>query len=360
MRPYSGALSPARYIFFWKFMRINIAISVFLLMCIAQAGASEYTKHQASCAIVHNKEELEKTLAGAQNNSLIYVTADWALSAAGANDAYVPSISFKRIVGSTDCVIADVTISGGKEILEKYSAEGIPFFSLVAPSGATIATLSGPKQFSEFKEWFESTKKGSSQQTTLDTQVTLQGELINRLKKLAEDGNREAQFKLGVIGLGGAVDSVDVDIDESMHWLTQASNKGCAGATGMLGLIYLSDDYGKKDDGKGIQLIKDAAELGDIGAQNALSALYYAGHRPLERDLELAYSWGYLSQLQIETLNAPLLGITIKNQLSKIEPALTKKQLMRAKSWVKKKLRAQGAVMTSICSQSLPILSEKH
>ena len=59
------------------------------------------------------------------------------------------------------CVVADVTRVGSNEIAERYHSDGIPFFALVDADGTVKSTLLHTRDFAEFSEWFEVTRRSN-------------------------------------------------------------------------------------------------------------------------------------------------------------------------------------------------------
>jgi hypothetical protein len=331
-------------------MRIHTAISMILLACSTQMSVAGDTNPERLCLKVQNQIELDAAFhKNKGHTNVVYARADWAI-AGKEIDAYFPSEQLKSIIGKMQCIIADVTKSGGDDIQAKYNMRGIPFVLLIDDTNHVIAKLTGPRTFIEFKAWLQSPDPVLQEQDAPSNgnavPMTQSDDTVEGLRKLSKEGNREAQFLLGAMGLNSSI-----PIDESIHWLTQASSQGCTGATGILGSIYLSEDHNMKDDAKGIPLIKIAADQGDWGSQTSLSGLLYKGHPLLPRDPEASYAWAYLSHLSASN---SLMGIAIKYQLAIIEPDLTKKQISIAQQWAKNKFSSQVAP-TSVCMQSMAI-----
>lgn len=331
-------------------MRFHTAISMIMLASYAHISAASDTRPEPLCQTVQNQNELEAAINKNKGVAhIIYARADWSM-AGREMDTYVPSEKFKSVIGETKCIIADATNSGGNDIQSKYSIIGVPFIVLLDNTHKVAARLTGSRTFTEFKTWFQSPGHVPDNQaipSVHDTTPTAKpDDTIISLRKLATQGDREAQFMLGARGINGGI-----PIDESIHWLTQASHQGCIGATGMLGMLYLSEEHNRKDEAKAIPLIKIAADQGDFSSQTLLSGLLYKGHPILPRDSEASYAWAYLSHLSAPT---PLISMTIKYQLAAIEPSLTKKQINDAQQWAKNKFSNQGA-STSLCMQSMPI-----
>jgi len=128
------------------------------------AGPIANAVAQDRCITVRTPSELTEALNANVDNhrpTLLYVRADWAINAVLKNDTYIPSIAFLRTIGDTNCVIADITSftsSSGNELIERFSSDGIPFFTLLNVEKEKIATLRWGRDFYEFKSWFEAVK----------------------------------------------------------------------------------------------------------------------------------------------------------------------------------------------------------
>jgi len=93
--------------------------------------------------------------------------------------------------------------------------------------------------------------------------------------QMAETGDVEAQFKLGLMYQEGQV--VEKNDVEAMKWYLKAAEQGYADAQYNLGLMYDKGESIPQNYAKAIQLYKKAAEQGDVNAQFNLGLMYYKG-----------------------------------------------------------------------------------
>ena len=94
-------------------------------------------------------------------------------------------------------------------------------------------------------------------------------------KKLAEQGNAEAQFSLGEMYMGGK--SVARDDREAVSWLRKAADQGYASAQANLGFIYETGRGVPKDDRQAVAWYRKAADQGDDYGQYSLAHMYING-----------------------------------------------------------------------------------
>jgi len=90
---------------------------------------------------------------------------------------------------------------------------------------------------------------------------------LKELKRLAEQGNAEAQALLGLMyNLGRGV---PLDVDQAMKWFKAAADQGNAEGQCRLGSLYL-----KTDTAEGLRLLKLSAEQGFADAYLMLGLAY--------------------------------------------------------------------------------------
>jgi|CXWL01.1.fsa_nt_gi TPR repeat protein len=174
-------------------------------------------------------------------------------------------------------------------------------------------------------------------------------EFVPALRKLATGGHKESQFVLGTMVLSGSIDAV-----EGINWLQQSEAKGCAGAAGILAMIFTQGDAIPKDETKGLEWLNRAAYKGDIGSQAMLSGLYGNDSTIVKKDIAQAYFWIYLYLLQTRQLNKPLLVMIGEFQLTSIEKQLSPPQIKHAKTLAEEQFIKQGGVNTYLCAHSFP------
>nr|WMC98924.1 tetratricopeptide repeat protein [Aminobacter aminovorans] len=94
------------------------------------------------------------------------------------------------------------------------------------------------------------------------------GAAFSQWKLLADTGDADAQFNLGILysqGQGAARDLV-----QTMHWWRKAAAAGHLEATYSLGAAYLLGSYVERDDKVGAEWLRKAAERGHAEAQGQL------------------------------------------------------------------------------------------
>jgi hypothetical protein len=109
---------------------------------------------------------------------------------------------------------------------------------------------------------------------------------LRELRPLAEAGDAEAQYKLGVMYASG--EGVPKDYREAARWYRKAAEQGHADAQTILGNLY---QYGRgvpQDYREAVRWIRMAAEQGDAGGQLQLAYAYAAGEGVPEDDREAA------------------------------------------------------------------------
>ena len=115
-------------------------------------------------------------------------------------------------------------------------------------------------------------------------------------KRLAEQGDADAQYNLGLMYFRG--DGASQNYAEAVRWYRLAAEQGGAGAQFSLGLMYFSGSEGvPKDDVEAVKWYRLAAEQGDAGGQYFLGLMYDNGYGvPL--DNVRAYIWWSVSASQ--------------------------------------------------------------
>ena len=107
------------------------------------------------------------------------------------------------------------------------------------------------------------------------------------LGKSAEHGNPSAQTELGVIYATG--DGVPQDNVKSVAWFRKAASQGNATAQYNLGLMYAKGSGVRNDDAQAIAWFRKAAEQGELNAQFKLGVAYENGEG-VPKDDVLAYA----------------------------------------------------------------------
>ena len=145
-------------------------------------------------------------------------------------------------------------------------------------------------------------------------------------KRLAEQGNADAQFLVSIAYFSG--DGVKADMERSVTWMRKAADSGLPEAQNLMGTYYLDGVFVPKDEKQGVQWIRKAAEHGDAEAQLKLGDLYAAGTGIKKSDQD-AYFWWLLSSAQGNK--------AAKKKRDKVEKKLTSQQFddaqAQAKAW---------------------------
>ncbi len=110
------------------------------------------------------------------------------------------------------------------------------------------------------------------------------------LKKSAEQGFAEAQYRLGLCyDTGEGV--VYKNSFEAVKWYKKSAEQGNAKAQCILGVLYFEGTVLKKDPKKGVELLKKSAEQGNAEAQFYLGVCYDTGEGVAYKDSFEAVKW---------------------------------------------------------------------
>ena len=104
----------------------------------------------------------------------------------------------------------------------------------------------------------------------------------------AHQGNREAQFAMGVLYFEGH--GVSKNLDEALAWFRKAANSGHPTAMFNLGVAYWEGRGLNKNFSQAVDWWERAAESGDIASQYNLGLAYYLG-KGAQKDIDKARSW---------------------------------------------------------------------
>ena len=142
-------------------------------------------------------------------------------------------------------------------------------------------------------------------------------EAANRIEKLFEQNNADAQYKLGIRYYTG--DGVEKNHSESVKWFRKAAEQGHAEAQYNLGVCYENGEGVEKNLAEAAKWYRKVAEQGDANAQRNLG-LYYIQEK---RDNVIGYAWIFLS------VKNGLEDLTSK--LAELEKQMDKGEIERAK-----------------------------
>lgn len=129
----------------------------------------------------------------------------------------------------------------------------------------------------------------ASQETASVYDPVESGENLDELIRLAESGNPEAMYKIGVFqyyGLGG----LEKDPAAAVQWLFKSAQLANSDAQFALGWAYRNGEGVPQLDEPARKWFEVAAQHGHALAQNQL-ALCYATGRGVEKDAALALYW---------------------------------------------------------------------
>jgi uncharacterized protein len=117
-------------------------------------------------------------------------------------------------------------------------------------------------------------------------------EAVKWYRKAAEQGVAIAQFLLGCMYANG--EGVAEDATEAVKWYRKAAEQGVAIAQCNLGLMFLNGEGVAEDDAEAVKWFKKAAEQGYLDAQYNLG-LMYANGEGVATDNVFAYKWWNLA-----------------------------------------------------------------
>jgi len=153
------------------------------------------------------------------------------------------------------------------------------------------------KDYSEAMEWL---RKAADQGNT-DAQVRIgvhyvrglgvpkdYGEAMRWYRKAADQGNALAQYNIGELyenGLG-----VPKDYGEAMQWYRKAADQGNAVAQNNIGQLYERGQGVTQDYGEAMRWYHKAADQGNAAAQSNIGTLYYNGWG-VTQDYDEAMRW---------------------------------------------------------------------
>lgn len=111
---------------------------------------------------------------------------------------------------------------------------------------------------------------------------------IGLWRPLAEAGNADAQYALGIMYINGK--GVAEDDAEAIEWFRLAAEQGFADAQFNLGIAYLSGRGVSRDDEEAVRWFRPAAEQNQVAAQFNLGRAFSMG-QGIEKDTVQAHMW---------------------------------------------------------------------
>lgn len=116
---------------------------------------------------------------------------------------------------------------------------------------------------------------------------------------LAEQGDADAQFKLGKAYFYGS--GVPLDTDKAVKLIRAAADQGHAGSQTLMGTFYLLGDAVAVDQAESIKWFKRAAIQGNSTAQFSLGIIYKDASDVPDHKIT-AYAWYAIAQAQGDEL----------------------------------------------------------
>jgi TPR repeat protein len=106
--------------------------------------------------------------------------------------------------------------------------------------------------------------------------------VLQLLRPLADAGDPEAQFALGLLFFEGR--GVSQDAETAAEWFRRAAEQGKADAQANLGILYNVGRGVPQDVNEAAVWLRRAAEQGHAGAQSYLADLYHEGRGVVQDD----------------------------------------------------------------------------
>jgi uncharacterized protein len=126
------------------------------------------------------------------------------------------------------------------------------------------------------------------------------------LRPLAEQGNSDAQFYLGIMYYNGQ--GVPQDYSEAVKWYRKAAGQGIAIAQNNLGFMYDEGRGVPQDYAEAVKWYRKAAEQGDASAQLNLGVKYQHG-QGVPQDYVQSHMWSNLAASQLGANEFPALKV---------------------------------------------------
>lgn len=111
---------------------------------------------------------------------------------------------------------------------------------------------------------------------------------ITQLQYLAEQGNAEAQYDLGMAYIKGQ--NVQQNYQAAKEWLEKSAAQDYPGALGFLGVMYQNGLGVRQNHAEALDLLNRAASKGDTDAMASLGQMYSDGEG-VERDYSKALEY---------------------------------------------------------------------
>ena len=112
---------------------------------------------------------------------------------------------------------------------------------------------------------------------TKKEQLVQEESLIEKYKRLANEGDNSAMNSLGILYLQGR--GVPQDDKKAVEWLLKAAEAGNSDAMLILGALYSKGRGVPQDDAKAVEWFWKAVEAGNSDAMVGLASLYFMGDK---------------------------------------------------------------------------------
>src|SRR6266446_1234868 len=179
---------------------------------------------------------------------------------------------------------------------------------------------------------------------------------LHWLKQAVQKNHPPADYLYGMVLLSNQNDVSKVQ--EGGGFLTRSAARGCAGAAGLLGNMFLAASSRNPDiEPKAIMYIRQAAEGGDYMSQALLAKLFSVGGKTLGKDPVAAYAW--LEFARSDRPNHPF-SARSDDLHAQLKGALDAGQLARAAEMAAGLKQKYGKEKYDFCSQSLPDEMQKE
>lgn len=155
-------------------------------------------------------------------------------------------------------------------------------------------------------------------------------------RKAANLGHPDAQMIVGVQHVMDGINEKPNSLTQQSHyaeavkWLEKAAERGVPEAKFWYGDMLRKGLGTKKNEARGVTLIRESAQAGNPNGQGMLAALYWQGQSGVSKDLKEAYVWAWMSK-QGGNQNADYLMDRIARGMSiaEVEAAIASAEAMQ-------------------------------
>lgn len=249
---------------------------------------------------------------------------------------------FSGAAGAVDVSSLAPKPESPREVLERVRSEADrgDARAMFAMGGFYVEGLIVQRNFTTAREWYEKAANAGLAEGVFNVGVcweTGMGSAADPAKaaeffKRAADANLpQALFKMSLILDGGL--GVERDQAASMAYLKRAADARHPDAASIMGLVYLNGTNGEPRDGdKGLNMLKIAAEAGNVEAMKNIAVVYKDGIEVQASPLD-ALKW-YLIAEKCGFPKEGLAGVTDELR-KKLKKDQQKKAETDADAWIK-------------------------